>query len=99
MGKIETLPDACIVRMDGAIHESQDYVAVLARPNGDASLFYNTDALTLGMSMKLIIKAFIECVSQCTLEEQKEIEQILGNAFITERWFKDEQDTSEDSES
>ena len=87
---IRTLPDTCTVRMDGNLHESQDFVTILSKENGDASIFYNTDALTLGMAMKMVAKEFVTCVSQCTLAEQQEIQAILGDAFILERLCEEE---------
>jgi hypothetical protein len=78
--------------MDGDLKESRDFVAVLMHQTGDASMYYNTDALSLGMAVKMIAKAFVECVSQCTLEEQQQIESILGDAFILERLRADEED-------
>ena len=85
MSEVKTLPDNCTIRMDGQLHESQDFVAVISRSNGDASIFYNTDALTLGMAVKLIAKEFVMCVSQLQPSEQAEIEAILGDAFVLER--------------
>lgn len=79
------MPDNCTIRMDGELHDSQDFVAILGRENGDASIFYNTDALTLGMAMKMVAKEFVTCVSTCTPSEQLEIQSILGDAFILER--------------
>ena len=76
--KVVTLPDACIVRMDGALYESDDFVAILSKKNGDTSIFYNTDALTLGMAFKLVAKEFVKCVEQCSPSEQQEIKAILG---------------------
>ena len=87
---IKTLPDTCTVRMDGNLHESQDFVTILSKENGDASIFYNTDALTLGMAMKMVAKEFVTCVSNCTLAEQQEIQAILGDAFILERLREEE---------
>ena len=87
---IKTLPDNCTIRMDGQLHESQDFVAVISRSNGDASIFYNTDALTLGMAMTMVAKEFVRCVSNCTLAEQQEIQAILGDAFILERLREEE---------
>jgi hypothetical protein len=87
---IKTLPDNCTVRMDGLLYESQDFVAILSKDNGDASIFYNTDALTLGMAMKMIAKEFVTCVSECTPSEQQEIQAILGDAFILERLREEE---------
>lgn len=85
MSNILNLPPVCSVRMDGEFTESDDFVAILSRENGDASIYYNTDALTLGMAMKMVAKEFVRCVSECTPTEQQEIEAILGDAFILER--------------
>jgi hypothetical protein len=83
--KVINLPDTCIVRMDGALCESNDFVAILSKKDGDTAIFYNTDALTLGMAFKLVAKEFVKCVEQCSPSEQQEIEAILGNANILER--------------
>lgn len=83
--KVVTLPDACTVRMDGALYESDDFVAILSKKNGDTSIFYNTDALTLGMAFKLVAKEFVKCVEQCSPSEQQEIEAILCDVHILER--------------
>ena len=90
MSNIINLPPVCSVRMDGEFTESDDFVAILSRSNGDASIYYNTDALTLGMAMKMVAKEFVTCVSQCTLAEQQEIQAILGDAFILERLREEE---------
>ena len=89
MSNIINMPDTCSVRMDGEIHESDDFVAVLSRKNGDASIYYNTDALTLGMAVKMVAKQFVERVSECTPSEQQEIQAILGDAFVLERLRED----------
>jgi hypothetical protein len=83
--KVVNLPDNCIVRMDGALYESDDFVAILSKKDGDTSIFYNTDALTLGIAFKLVAKEFVKCVEQCSPSEQQEIEAILGNVNILER--------------
>ena len=82
--------DLCTIQMDGKEHQSEDFVAVLAKDNGDASLFYQTDALTLGMAMKMVAKAFIVEMSELPDEQRNEIENILGDAFIKERLTADE---------
>lgn len=74
----------CAVTMDGVTNTSEDFVAILSQENGDASIYYNTDALTLGMSLKLIAKEFVRCMNQCNEEERNEITAILGDAFIAE---------------
>ena len=83
--KVVTLPDTCTVRMDGALYESDDFVAILSEKDGDTSIFYNTDALTLGIAFKLVAKEFVKCVEQCSPSEQQEIEAILCDVHILER--------------
>ena len=85
VNKVVNLPDNCIVRMDGALYESDDFVAILSKKDGDTSIFYSTDALTLGIAFKLVAKEFVKCVEQCSPSEQQEIEAILGNVNILER--------------
>lgn len=80
--------DTCKVKLDGVEFESNDFVAILAKDNGDASLFYCTDALTLGMAMKLVARSFIIEMEKLSDDERQSIAYILGdNAiedFITE---------------
>lgn len=75
----------CTVEMDGKVTKSDDFVAILSKENGDASIFYNTDALTLGMAMKMVARAFVECMDQCSAEERAEITDVLGAAFIADQ--------------
>lgn len=77
--------DICTVKMDNEVKQSNDFVAVLAHENGDASLFYQTDALTLGMAMKMVARAFITEMNELSEEERSQIEVILGDAFIKEK--------------
>lgn len=77
--------DLCTVQMDGKEHQSEDFVAILSKENGDASLFYQTDALTLGMAMKMVAKAFVTEMNELPEDQRDEIENILGDAFIKER--------------
>lgn len=83
----ESTPDVtvCTVVMDGKEHASDDFVCVLSRDTGDASIFYNTDALTLGMAMKMVAKAFVEAMGQLPEEERTEVSAILGDAFAVEQ--------------
>jgi len=77
-------PVLCKVLMDGKEHESDDFVCIMSRENGDASLFYNTDALTLGMAMKMVAKAFVDAMHQLTEEERQSIQEVLGDAYVVE---------------
>ena len=74
----------CTVNMDGTEHVSNDFVCIMARDNGDASLFYNTDALTLGMSMKMVAKAFVDTMHQLSEEERQSIQEVLGDAYVVD---------------
>lgn len=82
--KNENVP-TCTVEMDGETRQSNDFVCVMSGDNGDASLFYYTDALSLGMSMKLIAKAFVETLQQLTEEERQSINEVLGDAFVFDK--------------
>lgn len=75
----------CTIEMDGNTTISNDFVAVLSKDNGDASIFYNTDALTLGMAVKMVARAFVTCIHECSEQERKEITDILGDAFIVDK--------------
>ena len=75
----------CEVVMDGVGHVSDDFVCVMSRENGDASLFYNTDALTLGMAMKMVTRAFVEAMNQLPEDERKSVTDILGGADIVDK--------------
>lgn len=76
---------SCTVEMDGKTTTSDDFVAILSKENGDASIFYNTDALTLGMAMKMVARAFVECMDKCPEKEREEITEILGAAFVADK--------------
>lgn len=80
----------CTVEMDGKTTTSDDFVAILSKENGDASIFYNTDALTLGMAMKMVARAFVECMDKCSEKEREEITEILGAAFAADKPAEEE---------
>lgn len=74
----------CTVEMDGKVTKSNDFVAVLSKENGDASITYNTDALTLGMALRLVAVEFTRCLNKCTEEEREAIRSVLGEAYPVE---------------
>ena len=76
-----TMDPRCEVAMDGAVTMSDDFVAILSKENGDAAIFYNTDALTLGMAMKMVAKAFVDSMSQLTEDERTDVQRVLGGEF------------------
>ena len=69
---------SCTVVMDGEETTSEDFVAILVKENGDTGIFYNTDALTLGMSMKMIASAFCNAMAELPEEDREAIRGILG---------------------
>lgn len=79
------MPVRCEVTMDGKGYVSDDFVCVMARENGDASIFYNTDALTLGMAVKMVSKAFVDAMHELPEEERNEVSEILGGAFVMDK--------------
>lgn len=92
--QVADMPVKCEVTMDNVCYVSDDFVAVLSKNNGDAGIFLSTDALTLGMALKMVARSFVECMASCTKEEQAEISEILGSAFIG---ITDEEPTQEGS--
>ena len=82
---------SCTVEMDGKTTTSDDFVAILSKENGDASIFYNTDALTLGMAMKMVTRAFVECMNECSEQERTEITEVLGTALVADKPIEEEQ--------
>lgn len=72
----------CVVTMDGKSTKSSDFVAILNKDNGDASIFYYTDALSMGMAMKMVAKSFVEMMNSLTEEERADIQEVLGEAYI-----------------
>ena len=81
---------SCTVEMDGKSTTSDDFVAILSKENGDASIFYNTQALTLGMEMKMVATAFVECMDKCPEKEREEITEILGAACVADKPAEEE---------
>lgn len=80
-----TMDPRCEVVMDGVGTVSDDFVCVMARENGDASIFYNTDALTLGMAMRMVARAFTDAMLQLSEEERASISEVLGDSYIFDK--------------
>lgn len=82
MENVKETKNFCAVTMDGETRQSSDFVAVLSKENGDASILYQTDALTLGMAVKMIAKEYVRCRNELTDEEKASIDEVLGEAFV-----------------
>lgn len=74
----------CTVVMDGEACGSNDFIAVLNMNDGESTVYYNTDALSLGMAAKMIIRQFNEALSKCSEDERKEINAILNGGALDE---------------
>lgn len=82
MGNVIKLPDICTVRLEDELVQSDDFVAILAKEDGDVTIYYNTDALTLGLAFKLVLREFITCLHKCSEEEQELILDTLDLQFL-----------------
>jgi hypothetical protein len=85
--KLQEQP-VCSVMMDGDVHVSDDFIAILSDETGKTSIMYNTDAMTLGMAIKLIAHAYLERVRELSEDEQSSIVAILGPEFTAENLAK-----------
>lgn len=70
--------DICTVTLNGETRVSTEYIAILTKPDGDAAFYYNADALTMGMAMRLCAKAFADMLNKLDELERNEINEILG---------------------
>jgi len=77
--------DKCTVIMDGVKEESEDYVAILTKHEGDVEIIYNADALTLGMGLKLIAATYLESLEECNEEDRTEIINFLKTYNILKK--------------
>ena len=75
----------CTVAMDGDVKQSTDFIAILHKSNGDASIMYNTDALSIGMAVKMLAKVYVDALSKCSDDERRDIEAILGEALAFDK--------------
>jgi len=71
----------CTVLMDGVWHKSDDFVAVVCKENGDAALYFNTDALTLGMALQMITRAYTNSLHSLSKADRQSVVDILGKEF------------------
>lgn len=78
----EHVPYECTVKMDSEVVTTNDFVCVFCKKNGDVSICYNTDALTLGMAFRMVGTAFLRAMSTLSPEEQKQIMDIVQPADV-----------------
>lgn len=82
MSNVIKLPDICTVRLEDELVQSDDFAAILAKEDGDVTIYYNTDALTLGIAFKLVLREFITCLRKCSEEEQELILDTLDLQYL-----------------
>lgn len=80
----------CTVTMDGEVNYSSDFIAIVHKHNGDTTILYNTDALSLGMAVKMLAREYIKALNGCPDVEREEIEQLLGEALAFDKEAADE---------
>lgn len=76
MGKYEDLP-LCAVEMDGEAYTGSDFIAVINTPDGNHSLFYNTDPVTIGIAIKMLTERFDVIMQEYSEEDRREICEVL----------------------
>lgn len=69
--------DVCTVKEQKVVYASDEYVTILGRKDGSATLHYHADAMTLGIAYKLISTAFKQSLEELPLKDSMEILDIL----------------------
>lgn len=71
----DQLPPKCTVQVDNEKVTYRDFIVVGFDDNtGHASLFQNTDALTLGIAQKLTTLRFVEAYNKLSEKEKAEVD-------------------------
>ena len=68
---------SCAICMDDETIDSKDFVAVTSNGDGNHSIYYNTDALSLGIAAKLITESFYNELNNLPEDQRKEVEACL----------------------
>lgn len=69
--------DMCRIVVDGMDYISNDYICILGHPDGDATFIYNTDAVTVGLALKVLNKVYYELLEAMSPEEREEVRKAL----------------------
>ena len=68
----------CRIEINGDVRESEDFICVCADEEKGAVMYFNTDALTMGMAVQMITNAFRKAMDELSEEDQKEVFEALG---------------------
>lgn len=67
----------CTVEMDGETYEGKDFVAIITKEDGNHSMFYNTDPVTIGIAIKMLTERFDAMMKEYSEEDRREICEVL----------------------
>lgn len=70
----------CTVTDGNKVDTSSDFIAILHKSNGDATVTYNTDAVSLGMAVRTLAMYFVEATKNCTDEERAQLNELFEGA-------------------
>ena len=75
----EVLKDVptCVVDMDGETHRSTDFVAVMTDSDGEVTMYYNTDVITLGQTIQMLASRFEELMNELPEDTRAEVMEVL----------------------
>ena len=75
-----SIPDVrCTVKMDGETYTGEDFVAIITKEDGNHSMFYNTDPVTIGIAIKMLTERFDAMMKTYSEEDRREICEVLHN--------------------
>ena len=72
--------NVCSVGFGRATDSSVDFIAVLGKDDGSASIYVNTDTLQLGLAIKMLTASFIDLLEKCSEEERMNIALVMNGA-------------------
>lgn len=67
----------CIVEGGGKLYKAEDFVAFMYNPTTGLSMFYQTDALTMGTVMQMAAEQFAVMLQDLTVEEAEMVNAVL----------------------
>ncbi len=76
---VMTDKSTCVVEMNGKAYISTDFIAILCTPDGETTLHYNTDVVTMGMAIQMISRRYAEHLASLPEETQNAVREVLAN--------------------
>jgi dimeric dUTPase (all-alpha-NTP-PPase superfamily) len=69
----------CTVGMDGETYTGEDFIAIITKADGDHSMFYNTDPVTIGIAIKMLTERFDALMQEYSDDDRRAICEVLQN--------------------